>query len=279
MGDSATSFVAGHDTDRRPLFEMIADEISPEVRLTTVHGGSYTPPLYDAFLRLLDPAHMPRVIILPLCARVRTTPWVEHPTYGHKNAIEFLRHVDPAARLRQIRRGFPRPTGEDFADFYQLPHPTWAGDWTIGDYVNRLKGARQDDDWVRLLYAYHHGGVVTPGPALDAVTALGERLRSLNTAVVVYETPIPVEKGAEMHGPEFRDLAECNLELLGAALRKGYGPIEVVRTGLEFTTAEFIDWRDGSEHLNQRGRLHLAERVGAALRTALDPRVHGGIRG
>lgn len=279
LGDSTTSFVAGYDTDARPLHAMIADRIGRDVNLTTIHGGSYAPPLYDAFLRFVDAAHKPKVVLVPLWTRGCTTPWFEHPAFGHRKAIDFLQDLDPATPVRRIRKGFPRPTTADFDTFYQLPYPTWAGDWNIGEYVRRLKGSNDHDtEWVRLLYAYHYGGLVESASQLDAVRALGVHLRALDIPVVVYQTPLPVQKGVDLLGSGFLELARGNYARLEQALHEGFGPIDVLQTGCTFGTEEFIDWRDGSEHLNQVGRLRLAEEIGAAVRAALGAHVGGGAR-
>jgi hypothetical protein len=123
---------------------------------------------------------------------------------------------------------------------------------------------------VKLLYAYHHGGSVVADPSLNAVTALGARLRSLNATVVRYETPVPVEKGEEMYGPGFRELARQNFAAAEEAFVAGYGPgASMVRTGTSYPTTDFIDWRDGSEHLNEHGRLRLADEIATAVAQAL----------
>lgn len=262
FGDSTTSFRSLDDEDRRPLHRMIADMLPAGTRMHTVHGGSYSPPLYSGFLRLIESSGARPIVIFPLCVRVRTTPWMEHPIHGRKGAIDHLAAMDADMPTWRIRQGFPAPTAQEWAAFRALSHPTWAGDWKIGDYLDRLKNpAELTDEWVKLLYAYHHGGRVPSGRPLQEVTRFGSELRRLGLDVIAYETPIPVEKGEEYY-PGFRSLAEENLASLGEAYRAGYGTeATVLRTGLVSGTDEFIDYRDASEHVNQRGRLRLAESI------------------
>ncbi len=170
--------------------------------------------------------------------------------------------VDAASPLRKIRLGLPAPTTEDFERFRALPFSTWAGDLAIGDYISNLKAPDlSEDDAARLLYAYHHGGDIVPGKPLDMICALGARLRRLDVPVIAYQTPVPVEKGVELHGQSFYDLAERNFAALEDAFKAGYGDIDVLQTGLSVPTADFIDWRDGSEHVNQHGRSTIATAV------------------
>lgn len=279
LGDSATSFIAPYDSDRRPLHAMIRDNLTAFGQFHTVCGGSYNPPLYSGYLRQVVPDAPPPLVIMPLCARVHTAPWIEHPVYGHKRAAAFLRNVDSSTPLRRIRLGLPLAGPDEWEQFYAVPHPTWAGELKIGEYVRRLKQApERDEDRARLLYAYHHGGEVQCGASLEAVTNLGRELRDRDVRVVVYQTPVPVEKGEELYGPRFRELARDNFAKLDAAFTKGYGDIGILQTGTTFSTAEFIDWYDGSEHLNQVGRLRLAEEIGVAARAALGAHVGGDAR-
>jgi hypothetical protein len=262
LGDSAASFVAPYDTDKRPLRRMFADAFGPEVATHAVHGGSYNPLIFNEYVRMLEGQPTRPVVVLPLTVRVRTLPWIEHPLYGHKRASQFLSTVDATTPPRRIRKGFVPPSAEEFAQFYALPFATWAGDLTIGDYVQPLK--RKDvtgDDAARLLYAYHHGGEIVPGAPLDKLREMGERLRRLGLPVVAYQTPVPVQRGVELHGPQFHELAEHNFAVIEQAFVSGYGDLPIARTGLTAPTAHFIDWRDGSEHVNEHGRSALTAAV------------------
>lgn len=261
LGDSTAIWVAPEDQDRRPLHQMIRDELRVGSRMHAIYGGSYNPPLFSGVLRQIRAQDGRPVILVPLCVRMSTDPWVEHPIHGHQSAAAYLASLKPGVPLRQIRMGLPRPTPADWERFHRLPHPTWAGDLTVGDYVSQLRGmAERDENWVRLLYAYHHGGTIQEGP-LSVVTRLGEQLRESGLPTVVYQTPVPVEKGSEYYGPQFRTLAEENLQRLNEAFLAGYGPIHILETGTIFQTREFIDYRDGSEHLNEHGRLRLAASI------------------
>ncbi len=269
FGDSVTSFTAPYDDDRRPFHRMLKDAFDPSLSFHAVHGGSFNPLLINQYVRLLESGSARPLVVLPLTVRVRTLPWMEHPAYGHRRASAFLASLDPSAPLRRIRKGLPVASPEEWERFYALPFPTWAGDLTIGEYVRPLRGRplSEDLDDARLLYAYHHGGQILPGEPLDAMHELGERLRRLGVPVVAYQTPVPVEKGVELHGPQFRELAERNHAVLESAFLAGYGDAPVIRSGVNIPTRDFIDWRDGSEHVNERGRMFIVDQVSEAARS------------
>lgn len=265
LSDSMAAFTAPYDSDPRSFHLMLQDSFGPDVTMHAVYGAGFKPAIYDAYARQLEGHPSPPLVIVPLTPRLSTFPWIEHPVYGYKRAIKFLSTVDGTTPVRGIRKGFPAPTPADFDRFHALPYKTWAGDLLIGDYVQPLKaGDLSEADAAKLLYAYHYGGRIDPGPPLAAVRELGERLRRLGAQVIAYETPLPVEKGVELHGAQFRELAERNFEALGDAFKAGYGDLPIVCTGLDAPTSHFIDWRDGSEHLNEHGRSTIATAVTAA---------------
>lgn len=270
LGDSLVSFISPQDQDVRNLAQLVVDGIGPAGQVHTLHGGSYHPALHDAYVRLIEGTAARPVVVVPLCVRVRTLPWIEHPVFGHRRATDYLAGVDPAGPARQIRAGFPRPTPSEFERFYRLPHHTWAGELTVGDYIRELKANPTGDDRVPMLYAYHHGGAVQTGAAMDDVTRLGRRLRDLGVPTVVYQTPVPVQHGSHIWGEGFRDLAAANFTALDAAFRAGYGEdAEILQTGLIVPTEEFIDPKDASEHVNEKGRARLAEIITTAVHERL----------
>ncbi|MET0766713.1 MAG: hypothetical protein ABWY50_03630, partial [Aeromicrobium sp.] len=124
---------------------------------------------------------------------------------------------------------------------------------SIGDYARPLKRPGMDPaERLRVLYAFHHGAPVLP-EGLVAVAALGEALRDLGCASFAYETPVSVQTGERVLGPDFRSTVADNF----AAMGKAFGG-EVIKTGTMFGEDAFIDPTDGSEHLNDRGRTQLA---------------------
>lgn len=255
LGDSVVSWIAPYDSDRRPISRMLKDSFGPEVRMHSVHAGSYNPLIFNQFVRMLEGHSARPLVILPLSIRASVLTLTEHPAYNHKRASQFLSTVTAATPLRKIRAGFPPPTQSDFEQFHTLKFPTWAGDLTVGDYIRGLKrNDLSEDEAARLLYAYLHGGQVVQGAPLNTVRELGDRLRRLGVPVVAYETPVPVEKGIELFGSEFYELAKRNFDVLEDAFVSGYGDLPIVRTGLSMPTSHFIDWHDASEHLNEHGR-------------------------
>ncbi|MCW2494348.1 hypothetical protein [Jatrophihabitans sp.] len=277
IGDSTVSFTAPGDVDKRRLSVMV-DEFLPDQSLFAIFGGSYHADLIADYVNLIGLTGARPVLVVPLWIRGRYVPWIEHPVFGHKRAMAYLRTIRRRTPTRSIRQGFPAPSAQEFAEFYALRHKTFLGDLPIGDYINPLKDRDRwkgkEDERVRMLHAYHHGAALTPGsPAMDAVVKLGRAVRELGCPVVVYQTPVPVESGVGYFGEEFADLARANFAALDAAFTEGLGrPIEIIQSGTIFPTSEFIDVAGADEHLNEAGRRRLAALIATAVGRELDAR-------
>lgn len=275
LGDSTTSFVAPEDRDRRPLHAMIADELAPDASIHSTFGGSYHADLLADLAGLLPECPSRPIVIVPLWIRGRYLPWIEHPVYGHQQAMAFLRELPRRTPTWRIRASFPRPAPAAFERFYQLRFPTLVGDLTIGDYVRPLKDPdrfrEHPEERVKLIYAYHQGAALDRhGPEMAAVTRLGRVLRDLGVPVVAYQTPLSVQTGAEIYGPAFTELAVKNFAILDDAFREGVGEdVTIIQSGMAFPPDQFIDPRIADEHLNEVGRRRLTDLIVTRTRELL----------
>ncbi|HWD53443.1 MAG TPA: hypothetical protein VG412_13665 [Acidimicrobiales bacterium] len=271
LGDSALSIVGSNDSDRRRLDAMVADLLGDGVSVKGVDGASYHAELFDALLRLVEATPHRPLLLVPLCVRVRTPQLTEHPIYAHKQAVEFLRRVDLSGGAWRVHAAWPRPSGSDFDAYYRVPHPTLLGNWTVGDYLASMSESQRagdEDARIKTLYAFFHGGLLEPGsPELESVTRMGSTIRALGCQAVVYQTPVPVETGVASLGQALADRTAANFAMLNAAYRLGAGEdAEIVESGTCFSASEFIDPTDATEHLNDIGRLRLAEMVVASIK-------------
>jgi hypothetical protein len=275
IGDSTWTFTAPYDEDKRHLAAMITHGLGSTITMHGVVGAGYNANLIDAYLGLAQRGGFRPVVIVPLSVRLVTVAWAMHPSYTHAAAASALRGMPGDIPLWRIRKAVRRPSAADFAAYDDLTITAFGETAPIRDFRQRLKQPERygldREGREKLLYAFHHGERVDPdGPFLPAIRQLGRRIASMGCPVVAYETAIPVMRGEELHGSEFRVRAEENQELLRQAFREGLGgPGEILQTGMIFPTEEFIDPEDGSEHINAKGRLRLTELIVDATVRAL----------
>jgi hypothetical protein len=271
LGDSALAWISPEDVDQRALATMVAEGLGPDVPLLDVGGGGYNPPLYSAYLRLLEVTEQRPLVIVPLCIRVALTALIDHPVHGRVEFSRAIEGIDLDGPAWRVHHPEPPRDPAAFERFYDLKINTMLGTRTIGEYALPLRDearwAFDDPERVKLLYAYHHATSVEDDPrGLEAITRMAERLRGLGCLVVAYETPVPVQTGTELLGPEFEAIVRRNYDAMADAYRAGMGPdATIIRCGMDFAPEEFIDPNDGTEHFNELGRRHLAGLIAAAV--------------
>jgi hypothetical protein len=272
FGDSTSLFVDPNDADQRRLGHMIRDQLADVADVEVIAGGGYGPELHEAYLRLVQASPARPLVLHSLAFRV-LYPLIQHPAYGKRKELATVRDLDPSAPWWRIRASLPKPGPEEFERFYRLPHKTLIGEMPVGDYVKPLKAnSLSPEEKVRLLYAYHHGSELSADSVgVEAVVELGRRLRALGCRTIAYQTPVPIETGIELFGPRFGELISSNWEVMEAAYREGIGrDATILQTGTMFSADEFIDPSDGTEHLNERGRLRLASTIVESVRAELE---------
>lgn len=275
IGDSMWAFTAPYDVDQRHLAGMLADGMGSDVSTYGVVGAGYNPNLIDAYLGLVQRGGFHPLVIVPLTVRLVTMAWGEHPNYTYRGAVAALNKMPGDIPLSRIRKAVKPASAADFEAYDRLVITAFGETAPVGDFRRRLKRPEQfgldREGREGLLYAFHHGEVVShDAPHLEGVRRLGRRLADMGVRVVAYETAVPVERGEELHGPVFRTQTLSNQESVRTAFQAGFGgPVEILRTGTIFPSAEFIDPEDGSEHLNAEGRLRLSELIVDATKRAL----------
>jgi hypothetical protein len=271
LGASESLFVAPYDEDGRTLPAMVADGLAPDLSMYSLVGASYHPRLYQAYLEVVATYPVRPVVVLGLCIRFGFPPWSHHPEYSFERSLRALDRIDPHAAPWRFRAGVPLATADDFVRHDQVAYPTLDETRaTIGEFRNQLKDPEaaglSREEQVRGLYAFHHGSTASlPDPFLADVTRLGRRLQEMNLAAVVYQLPVPVARGSQVLGEALRSQTIENLARMDRAFADGYGPIDILQTGVLLDEDEFIDPTDATEHVNQRGRQRIADLIVGAV--------------
>lgn len=273
FGASESLFVSAGDTDQRRLSQMIDDELG-DVSYACLAGPGYPPRLFSAYLGLLTALPQRPVVVVGLCVRLGYSAWAEHPAYGYRDAAAAVRRIKPTRAVWRIRAAIALPSEQDMAAHDGSLFPTLAGNLAVGSYRVPLKdpaaAGLSDEDADRLLYAYHYGALLPPEDSwLTTVTELGRDLRENGFSAVVYHMPAPIERGVELYGDVFRDQIVAGQRAVDDAFRSGYGPIDILQSGSVLDSSHFIDPRDATEHLNERGRTVLAGLIVSSVRQRL----------
>lgn len=269
LGDSSCLSWAYTDTDRTLLPQMLAERTGQ--RVVTVAAGGFSPPVYDAILRVLAQLPTrPKAVVTTGCIRTSTFGHVRlHPEYGYARSIEALDRITGGQRVCSMgRRGVP--TDDELTAFRARTMTTvWGGEKTIGEHLAMIEG-RGPAPWPveveRARFDYFNGTVLTPDNAeLSRVASFGARLAAYGVPTAAYWVMPPVGHGEELL-PGFRDHVLRNLAVFEGALDlPGQGLPALIKLDLE--DADFQDRRSGVEHYSFSGRTKIADALVTSLAT------------
>ena len=278
FGDSTWVFYAHYDADQRNLAQMVVGDLAQTASVHVTMGAGYHAKPLTALLHQIQRSGKQPVVVLPLVVRLHSIAWSTHPAYSYVEASARIESFPASTRWPRIRASIAPPSPADFDAYGRQRIDTFAGDLPISELRDPLRDPIAHGlsavEQQRLLYAFHHGERLEPDQQTMAeVEEMGRALRALDVPVVVFHTPVPIEHGIALWGDQFRDRLERNFEVLDEAFLRGFGTqLHIHPTGTAFTSAEFIDPADGTEHLNEIGRRRMAAMLLPAINAALASR-------
>ena len=271
--DSVWVYSANEDTDRRPVFEMLAEHV-PGV--AAIGRGGWHARLFLALARaLVQLPHHPEVVAMPATLpRVTAVQWRRRPDLIFAEPIADIERW--AARGRgptPWRRKGRHPTPEEWAHFETLPSPSrFSALQTVGDFHRVQDAPASDPEQQRRryaeLFAFHFGHPPDPGhPRIVELRDTVALLASVGIRSVVYVTPFNVAAGTELLGPEFAPHVQAHIDVASAVLRELDTPLHDFhdRLGPEV----FLHPYHSAEHVRSEGKAAIATWVADAIRRGL----------
>lgn len=264
FGDSIVQTVALHDSDSRLLPDMVADELHvPVVRVSQAATGAE---LHAAWLDYVASRRIaPRAVVVPVNPRSFSPHWERNPPWVFTGIAAGIRHPIVARLARVLEWSWGVPTAEEYAASSVV-----VGGHVVGTIAQLDQGV--DGEPGRIAhdrYLVRYAADYARSERIHAFRALVDEANRQSFPVILYLTPVDVEGArAELDAAEMAAV-EINLELLRSELARSRWPTVDATTLVDH--ADFDHPHDDPhEHLRGRGRIAVAERVAAVLRTALE---------
>ncbi|MCP5368226.1 MAG: hypothetical protein H6907_16305 [Hyphomicrobiales bacterium] len=286
FGDSVVESWGACDTDAETIDRKLAARLAGRDggRVLAMTHGAYSPRVYARLVDLLAlAAHRPRFVIVPLNPRSFSAQWIDQPLYTFPATLALL---DLLAG-RDVAANLVTYLDARYADLVARRTAAWKDrrivydGYDLGvrrDFDDRVVGALLDQpqfeckpgaeapfaDVLRDLYVYHYMNTVTAGhPMFAFLRRFHARARALGMTPLYYITPVNLEEGERRVGPAFRARVTANLRVMGAELEAlGASWLDM---SFDLPAARFVDRKWVAEHLDARGRAHVANRLANRL--------------
>jgi hypothetical protein len=279
-GDSVVERISRYDRDRRTLDQMVASLLEPQARLGCVSNSAYHMGVFYQLTRVLEVTkRKPRVLILPINMRSFSPQWDLNPLFQCEDHIETIKNElnrlqgidaadviedDPVDRMKKYLETDVAYPGTAFT--------------RIRDFVNRIDSIPfwEKDRVARLkqLFIFHYMYPLNDShPKLRLLRDTLTLIRGLGVDVVSYITPVNYQTAITYVGEPFLPAFNSNLRLIhrltgsNGPASTGDSPMIPIDGGVFrdcstwLDSSYFFNKDNATEHLNEKGRGKLAERI------------------
>ncbi len=265
LGDSVVERTSRHDTDKRTLDQMIADELANKKRLLCIARAAYHFRIYYYLLNVLRTTlKRPELVILPVNMRCFSPQWDLNPAWQFEEEIQALQIYSETRRVPALRvNADALPFSEmDWNMEFDFPFTDLK---RVGQFFDLIKNIPDDPEGKfyrrKQIYILHYLKKLSRDHRrLQSLTQILGLLKDLQIRALVYITPINYQGGVRHVGQGFKDGIRANAAVLKDVVRPYMqtGLVRFMDLQENLTSDHFFHADELTEHLNQDGRMKLA---------------------
>jgi hypothetical protein len=272
MGDSCVIDIAPDDVDRRNLAEMLNQRL-PQSRVESVAHYAYHGELFEGIGHVLaEGSAPPKVVVVPINMRSFSLIWDQRPEFQFPRVKFLLEHRSPWARITLkplIVFRYIDTTPVTQREFEAMPvYVAMEKQGTVRDYDYPLgEHAHEDYFQKQFLYTYAYP-LDKKHRKLQGLLQTIRILREAGIAPVVYITPLDYQSAVRYSGVLLDEQLNKNIQLVLEVFREE--GVEVIDLSRALDPEAFCYDQYVHEHLDQRGRLLVVEKVAKAVGQILE---------
>lgn len=279
FGDSTLYRGAQDDSDRRTLPQRVGASF-PDRSIGVLAHDAYSPALYDAFVKfLVEQPKPPKRVIVPLHLRSFSLERDRRPEYQFARERYFLRHEGFLARaFFQPLASWGVVELNPISEEAYRSTPVYDGTTHLGS-VETLSPKHGDslnpsnrDPFIELCYRRE---MQETDRQVEALENLVQTLNEHGIETIFYITPIDVELGETLYGPDFRAYVSRNADFLESYLAERGAQVLNLSAALSGDAFALGDFPDG--YLRATGKDLVANAVVEALAASVDSPAETGI--
>ena len=270
----STNFAYGlQDADKRPISRMLQD-IMPERQVLTLDHGAFNMDIYLAFCRYIARGkNRPNAIIIPINMRSFSPGWDQRSDWQFEEERFFLNHPHLRPFFKPLAVFKAVSTNEISLEQYNQTS-VYCDEELVGtvrefDFMCTDPNAVADDD-IRKKCIFQYMYPLRPDHRkLRSMLEIVKILNSVGVRLILYITPLDMETGQKCLPGRFSDRVGANIELVKTLLRnQNVEPLDLSQS----IPAENFSWTVyPNEHLDQHGRLFVADSLAKTLRDDSGP--------
>ncbi len=266
--DSTNFAYSMQDRDKRTISQMLQG-MMPGRNILTMDHGAFSMDIYAAFCRYISRSeNKPNVIIIPVNMRSFSPGWDQRPDWQFEQERFFLDYpllrpfFKPLAVFKAVS------TNEIPLERYRNTG-VYCDEELVGtvrefDFMTTDPNSVTDED-IRKKCIFQYMYPLTPDHRkLQSMLEIVKTLDAARIKTLFYMTPLDMESGEKYVPGRFHSRVCANVELVKKMLRNQN--VELLDLSQSVPAAQFSWTIYPNEHLDQSGRLFVAESLAKALR-------------
>ena len=260
FGDSVSLRTAKEDKDLRTLGDIICEILPNDLNARLLTHSAYNLEMYSYLTEVLFKLNnKPEYIIIPINIRSFSPQWFLKPEWKFEREIKIIHKFLGQSYNSNIK------TEEEFLSTH-VEYPLTDID-QIGKFQKVIEKKVQDGneqiDRKRLIFIYHYLNKLTQNHELiKFFIRLIKVTKEANVKIFFYITPINIESGTEFVGKDFSQIVKNNInQLMDIFISNQHKNVSLHNYYDLLTKESFFNNQIATEHLNESGRIKLANKI------------------
>ncbi|MFH1379849.1 MAG: hypothetical protein ABII23_06185 [bacterium] len=270
MGDSVLLCHNSKDKNKAYIPDMLRNVLKNR-KITSIIGIAYQLDVYYAICRYIVSHQYPiKTIIIPINLRAFSTSWAQRPEYQFVKYKAIFKYDNFLFRiffkpLRVFRAINLTPISQE--EYLKLP--VYYGNkiaGTVREYSDEKKFEAVTEENMKQKIIFHYMfSLDKKHPQLKSMMRLAKLLKKKNMRMVFYITPVDWQTCSRYIGNDFQMRVKKNIDVISDLLYEQNLSLLDLSFGLP---SEAFDWEQNvypNEHLSERGRMYIAEKLAVQL--------------
>ena len=263
FGDSSDTNYSNEDLDKRSISQMLKETLT-NYSMVSISHPAYEADIFLEFCKyMVKQKYYPKVVIIPINMRSFSPSWDRNPGWQFEkektileNKLLFMFFKTIEAFDKNNKR-FNEITQSEFENT-----EVFSGEKAVGivkDFEKHEFRHYSEENMKNSILYFYMFSLKNDHRKLKSLAEMAKILLENNIRPVFYITPIDYETGERYFPGEFSERLKNNVETIKSVLEENnFGVLDL---SMDLKTNFFAWERYPNEHLNEKGRKYVTERI------------------
>jgi len=268
FGDSSDTNYSNEDLDKRSISQMLKDTLT-NYSIVNISHPAYNADIFLEFCKYtVKQKYYPKFVIIPINMRSFSPSWDRSPVYQFEkektileNKLLFMFFKTIEAFDKNNKR-FNEITQSEFENTEVFNGDKAAG--IVKDFDKHEFRHYSEENMKNSILYFYMFSLKNDHRKLKSLAEMKKILLENNIKPVFYITPIDYETGERYFPGEFSERLKNNVEAIKSVLEENN--FKVLNLSMDLKTNFFAWEKYPNEHLNEKGRKYVAEKIGEMIK-------------